>query len=208
MSKKSVSTAVIVPEVVIEDVKGIWLTTTEQATLASMVSDAERELTAACHREHTSIVDGYIAVGKAVLALRAVVESNLANLGNYTSFKSWMGDKKFGPRAFGYKQCTIYATIGKHPDVARTLYMEEGIWSLNALASAVNEATGNTKSGGRKAASESEGEGTDEAVTSAVTTNVTSLEAVLAFIGQADISDLETIVNAARQRWDSLEGAE
>lgn len=208
MSKKSVSTAVQ-PIVIIEDVKGIQLSSSEQVTLASMVSDAERELTAACHREHTSIVDGYIAVGKAVLALRAVVDANLSNLGNFTSFKSWMADKKFGPRAFGYKQCTLYATIAKHPDVARDLYMNEGIWSLNALASAVNEATGNTKSGGRKASAEGEGEGADESVTSEVTTNgVTSLEAVLAFIAQANLTDLETIVNAARQRWDSLEGAE
>ncbi len=207
MSKKSVSAAVQ-PIVTIEDAKGITLTSSEQTTLATMVADAERELVAACHREHVSIVDGYIAVGKSVLSLRAIVESNLGNLGNYTSFKAWMGDKKFGPRAFGYKQCTLYATIAKHPDVARTLYMGEGIWALSALAAAVNEATGNTKSGGRKAASEGASEGEGEPVTSEVTANgVTSIEAVLAFIAQANITDLQVIVEAARERWDSFEGA-
>lgn len=163
-----------------------------------MVSDAELNLVSACHSEHTSIVDGYIAVGKAVLALRAVVDANLSNLGNYTSFKAWMGDRKFGPRAFGYKQCTIYATIGKHPDVARTLYMEEGIWSLNALASAVNEATGNTKSGGRKAVAEGEGNGEGEA--EVTTGGVTSIEAVLAFIAQATPAQLEMIQDACDNR--------
>jgi len=210
MSNKK-SSATITPAVVtIEDVKGIVLSSSEQTTLASQIQEAEMALTAACHTDHKNTIDGYIAIGKSVLALRAVVESNLGNLGNYTSFKAWMADRKFGPRALGYKQCTLYSTIAKNADVARDLYNNEGIWALSALASAVNEAVGNVKSGGRKAssaegASESEG----DAVTSEVTANgVTSIEAVLAFIAQAEYHELEMIALAARKRLGQLEGAE
>lgn len=203
MSKKQTTAA---PAYTIVDVKGITLSTSETVDLATQIQEAEMALTAACHTDHKNVVDGYIAIGKGVLALRAIVDSNLANLGNFTSFKAWMADKKFGPRAIGYKQCTLYATIGKHPDVARELY-NGGIWALSALAAAVNEQTGNTKTGGRKVSEATAAEGSEgEAVTSEVTTGVTSLEAVLAFIAQADRETLQVIAAAGQRRIAELKG--
>ncbi len=198
----AVETAVVAVE--IKDCKGIELSSTEQLTLASQIAEAERNVSEACHIAHIDIIGGYIAVGKSIIALRALVDANLTNLGNFSSFKQWLGDRKFGARGIGYKQCTLYVTIAKHPDVARKCY-NAGAWSLNALAAAVNEETGNVKSGGRKAADKTVAEGDGDAADVVESTGgVTSLEAVLAFIRQANIDQLEAIVNVGRDRWAEL----
>jgi hypothetical protein len=200
-AKKAVETAVV-----IADIKGIELSSTEHLTLASQIAEAERNVEANCYAAHIDIVEGYVAVGKSIIALRALVDANLANLGNFTSFKQWLGDRKFGARGIGYKQCTLYVTIAKHPNVARKCY-DAGAWSLNALAAAVNEETGNVKSGGRKAAdktvAESEGDAADVVES---TGGVTSLEAVLAFIRQANIDQLRMIAAVGGERANELGG--
>lgn len=200
----AVETAVVAVE--IKDCKGIELSSTEQLTLASQIAEAERNVSEACHIAHIDIIGGYIAVGKSIIALRALVDANLTNLGNFSSFKQWLGDRKFGARGIGYKQCTLYVTIAKHPDVARKCY-NAGAWSLNALAAAVNEETGNVKSGGRKAAdktvSESEGDGADVVD---VVGGVTSLDAVLAFIRQANLDQLRAISAVGTERAKELGG--
>lgn len=190
----------------ITDVKGIELSTSEQISLAAQVSELELELNAACYAAHKSAIDNIILIAESVVRLRALVDANLSNLGNYSSFKSWVGDRKFGVREIGYKQMSLYCTIGKHPDIARRLYNDEQVYSISELAKRINEETGNVKSGGRKvseataAATETADAEIEDAEVLEVTTNVTSLAAVLAFIESADVADLKEIKAALKAR--------
>lgn len=211
MSNQVIKTAKVSAEETIQiaDVKGVELSAADMLTLASQIAEAEQSIESACYAYHNGVIDSYVAIGKAVLKLRAIVDSNLANLGNFTSFKSWMADKTFGTRRIGYKQCTLYATIGKNEAVARELYNgSDAYWTLSALASAVNEATGNVKSGGRKATEKPEPAVADadvsvesavaDAVESVGSVGVTSLEAVLAFIAVADAKQIAAIKAALK----------
>jgi hypothetical protein len=191
--------------VTIEDVKGIELSSSELVSLTAKVSELEMELNAAIYAAHKSGIDNIISVADAVLKLRAVVDANLVNLGNYSSFKAWIGDRKFGIREIGYKQMSLYATIGKHADIARRLYNEEQVYALSELAKRINEETGNTKTGGRKvseatAADVETAEVEIEDAEVLEVTNVTSLAAVLAFIESADAEQIAAIKAALKAK--------
>ena len=190
----------------ITDVKGIELSTSEQISLAAQVSELELELNAACYAAHKAGIDNIILIAESVVRLRALVDANLSNLGNYSSFKNWVGDRKFGIREIGYKQMSLYCTIGKNEAIARRLYNDEQVYSISELAKRINEETGNVKSGGRKvseataAAPETADAEIEDAEVLEVTTNVTSLAAVLAFIESADVADLKEIKAALKAR--------
>lgn len=191
----------------IKDIKGIEISTSEQLSLAAQVSELERDLNAACYAAHKAGIDNIILIAESVVRLRALVDANLSNLGNYSSFKNWVGDRKFGIREIGYKQMSLYCTIGKNEAIARRLYNDEKVYSISELAKRINEETGNVKSGGRKVseATAAEPETADaveieDAEVLEVTTNVTSLAAVLAFIESAEAADLKEIKAALKAR--------
>jgi hypothetical protein len=188
----------------IADIKGIELSTSEMASLAAMVANAEQNLNAACYAAHKAGIDNMILIAESVIALRAIVDANLGNLGNFTSFKAWVGDRKFGIREIGYKQMSLYATIGKHPDIARRLYNEEQVYALSELAKRINEETGNVKSGGRKVSDSTESDAAESAEIEDAevleVTNVTSLAAVLAFIEVADAEQIAAIKAALKAK--------
>ena len=180
----------------IKDIKGIELSTSEQISLAAQVSELELELNAACYAAHKSAIDNIILIAESVLNLRNLVESNLSNLGNYSSFKNWVGDRKFGVREIGYKQMSLYCTIGKNEAIARRLYNDEQVYSISELAKRINEETGNVKSGGRKISDATE----SDAAECETIESVTSIEAILAFIAQATPAQLEMIQDACNDR--------
>ena len=202
-NKKTANVVVTLDE--IKDIKGIELTNTELVSLTAQVSELERELNAAIYAAHKSGIDNIISVADAILKLRAVVDANLVNLGNYSSFKNWVGDRKFGVREIGYKQMSLYCTIGKNADLARKLYNDDQVYSISELAKRINEETGNTKTGGRKvseatAADVESDETADESAEVVTTKSVTSLAAVLKFIEVADADALKAIADALKAR--------
>ena len=186
-----------------QDVKGIELPEFEKA---QVISQLDKLVVMTIHEldiEHESVLLKYRSVGESFMKLREYIENCKSSLG-FTSFKGWYGDQKLSHRSVGYSQATKYITIAANFDNAKIAY-SKGAWSLSALASETNLLSGKAKTVDpdkepkvtAKKETKSAGDVSDS-LDNTVSENsgVTSLEAVLQFIAQADFSTLETLLDA------------
>lgn len=182
------------------DVKGIELPEHEKAQIVNQLDKLVVMTINALDNEHESVLLKYRSVGESFMKLREYIENCKTSLG-FTSFKGWYGDQKLSYRSVGYSQATKYITIASNFENAKIAY-SNGAWSLSALASETNLLSGKaktvdpdkeTKAKPTKKETVSAGD-----VSDALDNNsgITSLEAVLAFIAQADFETCEILMDA------------
>ena len=183
-----------------QDVKGIELPEHEKS---QVINQLDKLVVMTIHEldiEHESVLLKYRSVGESFMKLREYIENCKTSLG-FTSFKGWYGDQKLSHRSVGYSQATKYITIAANFENAKIAY-GKGAWSLSALASETNLLSGKaktvdpdkeTKKAPAKKETVSAGDVSDSLDN---VSGVTSLEAVLAFIAQADFETCELLMDA------------
>ena len=183
------------------DVKGIELPEYEKSQVVSQLDKLVIMTIHAIDDEHLSTLLKWRSVGEAIGKLKVYVENYKTSLG-FTSFKGWYGDQKLGVKQIGYPQATKYMTIADYFESAKIAYYD-GKTSLSACASETNVLTGKAKTvdpdkeTSKKASAKKETKSAGDVSDSLDNVSgVTSLEAVLAFIAQADFETCELLMDA------------